>query len=144
MSLIADALRKAGSSPDPDPVPSESPRKPLWPYRAALLGLTAMVLVGLGLLKRQADRPLPPTAGLTAPAAAKAPQPLGIQLLRQAEGSLSLSGIVRAGEGKSLAVINGRVLEEGDTVGAVRLVRVESDQVQVEENGTVRTLKLGN
>lgn len=144
MSLIADALRKAESSPDPEPEPPEPSRKSLWPYRAVLVGLAVMVLVGLGVLKRSTSDTLPPTAGVTAGTASKTPQPLGIQLLRQAEGNLSLSGIVRGGEGKSLAVINGRVWQEGDTVGATKLVRVEPDWVEVEENGEVRTLKLGN
>lgn len=140
MSLIADALRKAEST---SPAAPPSPPGPgsLWTYRVILLGGIALVLVGLGVVTRRETHPtardLPPTSG-----APLHPKPAGIPLLRSAPADLALSGIIRGGDGKSLALINNEVVEEGGTFRGARVTRVTADEVDLEQEGRVRTLRL--
>ena len=139
MSLIADALRKAESaSPDsPQPPPQGS----LWAYRALLLGCAAVVLAGLGVVAKRRTPPARVSPAARAVAAAQQ-RPAGLQLLRTAQRDLNLNGIVRGGSGRPLALINDEIVEEGGRVRGAKLVRIDPDTVQMEENGKVRTLKL--
>lgn len=139
MSLIADALRKAEStSPASPPPPSPSS---LWVYRALLLGCVAVVLAGLGVVAQKKTRQ-PAHVQSAAPAVAAQQKPAGLQLLRTAQRDLDLNGIVRGGSGKPLALINDEIVEEGGRVRGARLVQIDPDAVQLEENGKIRTLKL--
>lgn len=140
MSLIADALRKAETTSPASP-PPPSPGS-LWVYRALLLGCVVVVLASLGLVaKRRARTTAVPAATAAAQAAAKR-EPSGLQLLRTAQRDMRLNGIVVGGPGKPLALINDRVVQEGDHIQGARLVRIDPDTVQLEENGRIRTLKL--
>ncbi len=141
MSIIADALRKAETSPADSPSPP-SP-KSFWAYRMLLLVCVGLVLAGLGwVTQRSENRPAPATQIRSEPSPQKS---AGLKLLRSAQGELALNGIVQGGRGKSLALINNQVVEEGDQIRGKRVVRVESDAVQLQEDsGRIRTLKLGD
>ena len=141
MSMIADALRKAESASPSTPTPP-SPHS-LWVYRAILVGCVAIVLAGLGAVTRQRA----PSPAQNTPAATPAPAPIaqkssGLKLLRTAQGGLNLSGIVRGGSGKPLALINDELVEEGGTVRGAKLVRVDQETVELEQDGRTRTLTL--
>lgn len=140
MSLIADALRKAESTSPASP-PPPSPGS-LWIYRALLLGCVAVVLAGVGVVAKRRSERTPSLAQPAAPIVATQEKPGGLQLLRTAQRDLNLNGIVRGGSGKSLALINDEVVEEGGSIRGARLVRVDPDSVELEENGRTRTLKL--
>lgn len=142
MSLIADALRKAESTSPGSPTPP-SPNS-LWIYRALLLGCVAVVLAGLGAVTQRKARqdPAQKTAAAAAAPAPVAQKSSGLNLLRTAQGGLNLNGIVRGGDGKSLALINGEVVEEGGSVRGARLVRVDESAVELEQDGRTRTLRL--
>ena len=142
MSLIADALRIAESASPAGPTPP-SPNS-LWIYRALLLGCVAVVLAGLGSVAKRrtpasAQKPAAVTAAASAPAAQKSS---GLNLLRTAQGGLNLSGTVRGGNGKPLALINNELVEEGGSVRGARLVRVDENAVELEQDGRTRTLTL--
>ena len=140
MSLIADALRKAESTSPASP-PPPSPGS-LWVYRALLLGSVAIILAGLGAVAKRRTQP-PAHVQPAAPAVTTAQQkPTGLQLLRTAHRDLNLNGIVRGGSGKSIALINDEVVEEGGRVRGAKLVRIDPNTVQLEEGGKTRTLKL--
>ena len=142
MSLIADALKKADTSPAAlPPSPKASPRG--WIY----LGIGAcafLVTMGIRSALHPADSS-PPRRSRPAVTAAnlETPAPRGLNLLRAAEGQWRLNGIVKGGPGKPLALINGQVVEEGGTIQGAQLVRVASDEVELStETGQTRTLKL--
>lgn len=141
MSLIADALRKAESTSPGTPTPP-SPNS-LWIYRALLLGCVAVVLAGLGAVtQRKTQAPAQKSAAAAAAPAPVAQKSGGLNLLRTAQGGLSLKGTVRGGNGKPLALINNELVEEGGSVRGARLVRVDQDAVELEQDGRTRTLKL--
>lgn len=146
MSIIADALRKAETSPAGSPQPP-SPGS-LWAYRLMLMVCVGMVLGGLWWMARHPGKgpssPTPTTAqGRSEPAPQKSSG--GLKLLRSAEGELSLSGIVQGGGGRPLALINNQVVEEGDQIRGKRVVRVEANTVQLQDDsGRIKTLKLGD
>lgn len=134
MSLIADALRKAESASPPAQSPAPGSRS-VWFYRSLLIVGIGLVLAGLGLVtQRPGGRFLPPTG--SNPAAPAAP------LLRPGEGKLFLSGIIQGGNGKSLAVINNEILEEGQSVRGATVTRIAQREVEIQEGERVRTLKL--
>lgn len=139
MSLIADALRKAESTSPASPPPP--PPGSSWIYRALLLGSVVVILAGLGTAaKRRAHPALVQPASPIVTAARQ--KPADLQILRTAQRNMSLNGTVRGGSGKPLALINGEVVEEGGQVRGAKLVRVEPEAVQLEENGQSRTLEL--
>ena len=144
MSLIAEALRKAGQTPElslPNPPPPRNNFR--WMYGALLIGCAAGVLA-LSL------RWAPPgkVGSLAAKAQEKTSSILqrptsGMSLLRIAESQWRLNGIVAGGPGKPLALINNKLVEEGGSVGNARVIRVAKDEVDLEESGgQVKTLKL--
>ncbi|MBI3615952.1 MAG: hypothetical protein HY211_05480 [Candidatus Omnitrophica bacterium] len=139
MSLIADALRKANIS---FPVSSPSPRppKPVWTYLLAGLFGLGLILLAHSLIRFPA---LPPaSASSQTSAAPSAFQPIGLNLLRAAESQWRLNGIVRGGDGKPLALINGQVVAEGQPIQGAKVVRVASNEVDLETDGKIKTLKL--
>ena len=138
MSLIADALQKANiSSPDSPPPSPRSPR-PTWIYwTAGLFGLTLILWV-----RSSSQFSSSSVTASTPTTAAASSQPTGLNLLRIAEGQWRLSGIVQGGNGKPLALLNGHVVEEGQPIQGSKVVRVASNEVDVETDGKIRTLKL--
>ena len=141
MSLIADALRKAETSPADFPSPP-SPRS-FWAYRVLLLVCAGLVLAGLGWITQRHTRH--PSEVRLAKTEIVSRKSAGLKLLRSAQGEMSLSGIIQGGGGKSLALINHQVVEEGDQIQGKRVVRVEPDAVQLQDNaGRIKTLKLAD
>ena len=143
MSLIADALRKTGQPGRFDSLPP----RPKWSYLVAFVGVTAVTLAVLvqkskhhlnseGTSGQKRVTLLTSTAGSSRPASPN--------LLRIAEGQWRLNGIVRGGPGQSLAIINGKLVEEGSSIQGAKLVRVSENQVDLElgDDGQVKTLKL--
>lgn len=143
MSLIADALRKAGvSSPlTPPPAPGQPP-KARWIYAAFGIGCVGLALTLWARLPRRSPSVEFSVARETSTPAPASSQPIGLNLLRGAESQWRLNGIVKGGEGRSLALINGQVVEEGDPIRGARLIRVSQDQVDLEEEGELKTLQL--
>lgn len=70
------------------------------------------------------------------------PESTGVQLIMEAQGQWRLNGIVRGGDGKALALINGRLIEEGGVIEGARVVRVNRDEVELEKDGQRSTLTL--
>ena len=141
MSLIADALRKAETSPADFPSPP-SPRS-FWAYRVLLLVCAGLVLAGLGWITQRHTRH--PSEVRPVKTETVSQKSAGLRLLRSAQGELSLNGIIQGGGGKSLALINQQVVEEGDQIQGKRVVRVESDAVELQgDSDQIKTLKLGD
>ena len=140
MSLISDALRKADPSGETSPASLSS--RSLWISRIFLTVSIVAVLAVLGVVTKTREQAHSrPEAVNSVPSVV--PSSMGSTLLRQADSGLNLEGIIRGGNGKSLALINNRILEEGDAIQGSRIVRVDEKQVHVEEkNGTIRMLKL--
>lgn len=144
MSLIADALKKADISsgtPQGSPPP---PPKSLWLHRAVLISSVGIVLAGVALVTRHpapaARTPGHPEVSETVPA--KSP---GMQLFQTAQAGLALSGTLLDRNGESLALINNQVLREGDQIRGLRVVKVNTDSVDLQdEDGRTKTLGLKN
>lgn len=144
MSLILDALQKAGGTQRPQS-PSASPLPPKgrnpWAVGLGLL-IVGLGVVGLFLGPRRppstTTASLKPAPGVASPAARSE----GFQLLRVAESHWRLNGIVQGGEGKSLALINGQVVEEGATFQGARIARISQSEVEIEQEGRSTTLRL--
>lgn len=134
MSFIADALQKIET-----PRTSLPPAKPqpsvLWPYRLLLAAGTAAVLMGLAMMAHRAA----PASG----SGTNLPKESPSALLFTADRQMSLNGIV-TGAGKPVALINNRVVGEGEMIRGMKLVSVLPDQVQLEKDGRTTTLKLKN
>lgn len=142
MSLIADALRKAESTPGGATPPPPSPRS-LWVYRALLATSVVGVLVGLGwaATRHPGSRP-PQKVAQTKPIVEAPSKPIGNILLQTAQKQWALTGIIQGGNGKALALIDNQVVEEGQTFRGAKVVRVAADRVDLEEEGRIRTLRL--
>ncbi len=55
---------------------------------------------------------------------------------------IRLEGIVYDPSGDSIAVINGMVLKENDTIGNIKLIKIESDKVSLLFNQTEHVIRL--
>ena len=139
MSLIADALRKAGSNPSRRPSPT-----PRWAYGLLFLGFVALTFILSTNPQQQKIQPNKKTPGghakkqRTAVSSAsdlKQQQPGGINLLRAADTQWRLNGIVRGGSGKPVALIDNSLVEAGDTFRGALVVKVTEDQVELETGG---------
>lgn len=144
MSLIADALKKADTSPGtPQGSPPPSPRS-LWLHRAVLIGSVGIVLAGVAVVTRQPS-PAARTPGNPEVAGAVPAKSAGMQLFQTAQAELALSGTLRDKNGESLALINNQVLKEGDQIRGLRLVKVSTDSVELQDqDGRTKTLGLKN
>ena len=148
MSLIADALRKAGHPPTIPLSVSPPSKKPRWTSGVVLLGSVALVALFLGYLSAGPTRKVASTetesntASLATEPNPLATEPKDMNVLHSAESQWRLNGIVRGGQGEPLAVINGQVLEEGSPVQGARIIRIAKDQVDLETEGQVKTLTL--
>lgn len=144
MSLIADALKKADtSSGTPQGSPPPSPRS-LWFHRAVLIGSVGIVLAGVAVVTRR-PAPAARTPGRLAVAEAVPAKSPGRQLFQAAQAGLALSGTLRDNNGESLALINNQVLTEGDQIRGLRVVKVNTDSVELQDqDGKTKTLGLKN
>lgn len=59
------------------------------------------------------------------------------------EESLVLQSVLIAGE-RRLAIINGRRLQVGDTIGRSRVIRIAAGEVQLRRDGQLQTLTVYN
>ena len=157
MSLISDALKKGGASPPQSPALPPSPPKPRFKKGAAWFS-AVLICAGVLLLRQESasrralpPQPLPPPQGqpialqddsVPKPAPSQPQQRPGLNLLRTAENSWKLNGVLRGGDGQPLALINNQVVEQGAIVRGAKLVRVNDTSVELEEDGQTRTLKL--
>ena len=55
--------------------------------------------------------------------------------------AITITGIMTQGS-KSVALINGQVYEEGDTVNGVKIIKITSNAVVVAKNGVERTIRV--
>ena len=55
---------------------------------------------------------------------------------------MTLNGIVKMGE-EYVALINNKIVREGDVIGERKVLRIEKDQVKVFDRGETIILKLG-
>ncbi len=157
MSLIADALKKAEISPEDrpqaeQPSPEPSPR-PYGLTRGLLILCVGLVLVGIAQVTRRtaspATRPAPAAAVAKASPPPALPEPSktqGIQLFQAAQAGLVLSGtLLDSNNGESFALINNEVLKEGDHIRGMRVVKVNTDSVDLQDqDGRMKTLGLKN
>ena len=146
MSTIADALKKAETSSETPNSPPPSPT-PLWIYRAALVGCVVVVLLGIAqFTQRSAPVAAAPTGVIPnpSPPAAAAPPKTSVQrFLQLAQGNLVLSGIIQGRDGRSLALINNQVVQEGDQIQGIRVVQVNPKSVEIQDGaGRTRMLQL--
>ncbi len=144
MSLISEALRKADSPSPSAGQPSSGPSgsdNPKWLSGAAVLAAVGLLIF---LLPRSANHATGPNASAPTVSAALAPSKpkLGLNLLRSAESQWRLSGVISGGGGKPVALINQRVVEEGEMIGGARVVQISQDEVELESEGQIRTLRL--
>lgn len=139
MSLITDALQKVQRPPafeplTPNPPP---PRRPSswWPTALAL-GLLGLGLIWLWPSHRAAPR----HETSPAPAAASHPMTEPIMALVGAGPTTPamtwrINGVI-IGLGKPSAIINGKLVEEGEELhGGAKVVRVNADRVELSHNG---------
>ncbi len=138
MSLITDALKKANTQSLNSPSPRSS--RPIWLYLVVGFSGFAVIVVARSLSRPPGTSPSTPSPSENL--ATSPHRPLGLNLLRAAESQWQLNGIVRGGEGKSLALINGQIVEEGQPLQGAKVIRVASDEVDLEADGKIRTLKL--
>lgn len=123
MSLITEALKKseretlAASKARP-----EHPRK-----TDRILAALAIACLGAALVAVWSgrNRPLPPTAG---PAA-------------DMEG-WRLNGVLTGAGGEALALLNGKVVQEGARIGGVEVVRIGPDEVELRQGNRRNVVRL--
>ena len=155
MSLIVEALQKTET---PTPVRQRPQKKPWW-VTAALSAGCAIVLWNLGheisarwlawtpsrsALQPSTENAVPetPSTVLSLTNILKVAIPtFGQNMLRSAESTWHLNGVIQ-GDGKPLALINGKVVEEGTSVGGAKVVRISENEVDLETDGRRRTLRL--
>ena len=150
MSLIADALKKAEATPPP-PSPELSQR-PYGLYRGILVASAGLVLAGISQVTGRPSSPATrqpepaPAAPLPKPPSPPLPAPSqtpGIQLFQAAPMGLTLNGTLLDNTGESLALINNQVLREGDQIRSMRVVKVNTDSVELQDqDGKTKTLGL--
>jgi hypothetical protein len=165
MSIIHDALKKVQngkqSSPDgngpvsgaPDasqPVPgpaSDRPKEPSpaipKPVLISLMAVVSIVVIALlfillGLARQTSIHPtiVPETPPLKVSVSVASPTQPAPPLEQ-----LKLEGIMNMGE-KKVALINGSIYEEGQTVDGMTVVKVTESNVTVLENGVEKVLKI--
>lgn len=132
MSLIAEALKKAGHSQRPGHRVQKALPAALWGWSVAVA-----VILGLAWILSRPDLaqeplPLPPSVPEVAPAD-EAKRPPAVELIMEAQNQWRLNGIIRSSDGKALALINGHLMEEGGTFKGMRLVRIRHEEVEIEE-----------
>jgi hypothetical protein len=88
-------------------------------------------------------QPPPPTYTPTTPPAANGPTPenAGAAPERTPPGPVLLLHAISEQDGTPVAVVNERVVREGDSFDGVRILRIGAAEVEVEVAGTRRTLR---
>jgi hypothetical protein len=145
MSIISEALKKARENkievarPAPDVPASESPKKTSSDGRWRLIVVIVMILIGTPLLveflspsalKRAAgQRPASSDSGRAQFAVEERPVFFGSKKPR-----FSLSGIAQF-QDSYMAVINGHILKQGDSVQGAKVVGIRPDAVELDYKG---------
>ena len=156
MSLIADALRKAAERPRKSAVPPKIKTVSLYPKRKTRrwiyggLALAAIVggvsLSGQPARRQPASILVPSEETRAAPAAgqdAAAPQDdTGLALLRVAESHWRINGKIDGGDGRPLVLVNGKIVQEGETLNGVKITRIAENSVDLEAGGHTTTLQI--
>lgn len=165
MSLIQEALRrkseeaKAAPTVRPEtPAAEKKNNKPLIGLLILLLIISVLAIlsgVAVRLLKVPVLEPVIET--IPAPAVSPNPMPTVTPVIEQVSESepvvnkppvpppedvwpeLRLTGVASSGN-RTIAIINGKMLSAGNTLGAVTIVRVDNNQVIVEYHGKRRVL----
>ena len=157
MSLIAEALKKAEAAP---PEKSPIPNKSTAVYRLTLLGCVVLVLLGIERVTRrptpeeppqqQAASTLPPAPAPVEPepppspqaVAPPAPAPVTEPPSHLSGPELLFKGTLQDSSGKTLALINREIVQQGDRVREMTVVRVSPDSVELQdESGKTKTLR---
>jgi hypothetical protein len=166
VSLILEALKKLERdkhTPDRGfvvmaPVTWPSAVTPRVAAALPLILVTAAAGAGAYLaLTRAAERPAPPAVPVVVAApppvvdAARAPAPAAAPRPRAASRAAALSTAASAEplelqaisqrDGKPVAVLNGRVVGEGDGFDDVRVIRIGASEVEIEVRGKRRVLQ---
>ncbi|PIQ82646.1 MAG: hypothetical protein COV76_02550 [Candidatus Omnitrophica bacterium CG11_big_fil_rev_8_21_14_0_20_64_10] len=104
-------------------------------------GLMVLAAIGLAAWAWLAGDDSPTRAASAA--GAGTPESPRLFSLRSAESAWRLSGVIESRKGRSLALINGKWIEEGQTTAdGARVVRVEKRQVALERDGALETVTL--
>lgn len=145
MSLIADALKKAQQKSWSSNRSSQStppPNKPWWVLGIAFVFVGAFVYWAWPTqMPRSKWTPSAPKNYITpSSASSQKPQPIlavttpiGIPPLVNL--SWKVDGVIVGGAGRPAAIINGEFVEEGSEVSGAKLVRVNTNEVELLHNG---------
>ncbi len=143
MSMITEALKKAEATSETSGAPVDLPPSPssppLWIYRAALVGCVAVVLLGIAHFTHRPEI----RAAVPAQIAKVAASPPVQRLLKLAQANMVLNGIIQGQDGRSLALIDHEVVQEGDPIRGMRVVRINPRSVEIQDGaGKTKTLQL--
>lgn len=149
MSLVHEALqkaerekqRKAGEHPAPAATPAAAPPPAprampvILPIALACMALLA-VLATIWILTRHtpAPTPAPPPVTVIHPPPPE-PTPLPAPVASADDPGFKLTGIMKDPDGKDCAVVNGRVVYEGQYVDGATVKKIERDRVTLDANG---------
>ena len=125
MSIINDALKKANDERNPA---SFSPRTVRW--IGLIIILTGLIAYSyfISLRERKEKAVEITTIPVSKDTAAVAQDPVLEEPPHETEPLPNLTGIIR-GEGKLLAVINNNIIEEGQSIGGMRVKKIYNDHV---------------
>ncbi len=152
MSLITDALQKAQSAPSSPTMRVPSSRRPTpWGLVVLLIGLGGATLAfwphqtgQAPLAAASANRSHAPAPAARATRPGTMPQPIMNMLpIGPTASALSwkVDGVI-VGMGTPTAIINGQLVEEGQQVRGAKVVSVNTDRVQLLDNGETIDLPL--
>jgi len=172
MSIINDALKKVqqnldrqkkGSGTNPSAPRSEKKEKHSDLFEAFIIASflgSILILSTFFIFSPKQKIPTPPIlaektesaqeavkdpVSLTPPAPASVPSSAAMQKpdnSRNHVSGLTLNGIVKMGE-EYVALINNKIVKEGDILGERKILRIEKDQVKVFADGETVILRLG-
>ena len=151
MSIIYDALKKVEVAVDKTPtVKIDKGHKP---HFKAYLIYTLVICLGFfvayiffGLFTKPlktsttvaVKSPAPPPSSLLPP-----PAPPSTDIQKPAQPSLTLNGVFFS-EGQGYALINNRIVKEGDLIDGVTVVRITLEEVDLDFQGSSIKLSIAN
>lgn len=143
MSIITDALQKVQRRPafepmTPNPPP---PQRSWWP---AALAISVALVAAVWLWPSQPTSYSPARSRPKPAPPAPAPQPI-VSLMPAAPSTPAMTwkidGVI-VGMGKPTAIINGQLVAEGENVKGAKVVRVDTERVELLHEGEVVNLEI--
>jgi hypothetical protein len=130
MSIINDALKKANNERNPANFSSTTVR-----WIGLIIILTGLIASSyfISLRERKEKAVEITTIPIPKDTVAVSQDPVPEEPPHETEPLPNLTGIIR-GEGKLLAVINNNIVEEGQTIGGMRVKKIYNDHVVLSDN----------